>query len=225
MIEARNLKKSFKGKTVLEYAAFTIGGGEFVGFYGPSGIGKSTAARVLCGLVKPDAGEVLLDGKPIAAPGMSYDRKAGLCIQMVFQQPHAALDPVQKLGSAFRELAKARFPGITRESAAELIGSSLAEAGLDAGILARLPSQISGGEAQRVCIARCLMLSPRLLILDEATSMLDVSTQANVMGAVTRAARARGGSILLISHDRALIERVCQRIYLFEGGRTVEERV
>ncbi|MBQ4371884.1 MAG: ATP-binding cassette domain-containing protein, partial [Firmicutes bacterium] len=99
MIEARNLKKSFKGKTVLESASFSIGDGEFVGFYGPSGIGKSTAARVLCGLVKPDAGEVLLDGKPIAAPGMSYDRKAGLCIQMVFQQPHAALDPVQKLGS------------------------------------------------------------------------------------------------------------------------------
>ena len=225
MIEARDLKKAFKGKPVLEGASFSIGDGEFVGFYGPSGIGKSTAARVLCGLVRPDAGEVLLDGKLIASPGTRYDRKAGLGIQMVFQQPHAALDPVQKLGSAFRELARARFPGISREKEDSLIESSLVEAGLSSGILARLPSQISGGEAQRVCIARCLMLSPRLLILDEATSMLDVSTQANVMGAVIRAARARGGSILLISHDRALTERVCQRIYLFEGGRTVEERV
>ena len=96
--------------------------------------------------------------------------------------------------------------------------------GLDWEILNHLPRQISGGEAQRVAIARCLLLRPRLLILDEATSMLDVSTQANVLGLVRRAMGEAGGSILLISHDRALVERLCGRIYLFDEDGGLRER-
>ena len=93
----------------------------------------------------------------------------------------------------------------------------LDKVGLAPQILAHLPHQISGGEAQRVAIARCLLFRPKLLILDEATSMLDVSTQANVLGMVRRQMRESGGSILLISHDEALVKLLCDQIYVFDN--------
>ena len=90
------------------------------------------------------------------------------------------------------------------------------EVGLNMEILNHLPHQISGGEAQRIAIARCLLFKPKLLILDEATSMLDVSTQANVLALVRRVMKKHGGSVLLISHDRELVEYLCDRLYVFE---------
>ena len=91
-------------------------------------------------------------------------------------------------------------------------------------ILAHLPHQISGGEAQRVAIARCLLFRPKLLILDEATSMLDVSTQANVLGMIQRQMRESGGGILLISHDEALVKSLCDQIYVFDNTKQKERR-
>ena len=99
----------------------------------------------------------------------------------------------------------------------------MAEVGLDMGILNHLPRQISGGEAQRVAIARCLLFKPRLLILDEATSMLDVSTQANVLALVRRVMEQGGGSVLLISHDRELVDHLCDQIYIFDDHHLKEE--
>lgn len=95
--------------------------------------------------------------------------------------------------------------------------------GLEPAILTRLPHQISGGEAQRVCIAKCMLFRPRLLILDEATSMLDVSTQANVIGMVRRKMQEANGSILLISHDRPLVDHLSDRIYIFDKKQIREE--
>ena len=105
------------------------------------------------------------------------------------------------------------------------INDTLAQVGLEPGILEHLPHQISGGEAQRVAIARCLLFQPRLLILDEATSMLDVSTQANVLGVVCRLMHANGGSVLLISHDEGLVKLLCDQIYVFDNkSKTQEEK-
>ena len=95
--------------------------------------------------------------------------------------------------------------------------------GLDPGILAHLPRQISGGEAQRIAIARCLLFQPRLLILDEATSMLDVSTQANVVALVRKVMAKSRGSVLLISHDKALVDTLCNQIYVFDN-QTLKEK-
>ena len=224
MIEARGITKAFRAHTVLQDASFRIGEGETVGLYGESGIGKSTVAKILCGIYRPDAGEVLLDGKTLVSRDVPYDRKRGIVIQPVYQQPHAALDPRQKLSGAFTELV--RYHGLARTRAEEraLIERTLEEAGLDPSILAHLPHQISGGEAQRVCIAKCLLFRPRLMILDEATSMLDMSTQANVIGMVRRRMKERNGAILLISHDRALTEHLSDRIYIFENQRLKEEK-
>lgn len=222
MIEAEGLKKTFDGKLIFEDLSFQIPDGQFVGVYGRSGVGKSTLAKVLCGMTCPDGGHVSLDGVPLWDGRGRYDRKTGLRIQMVYQQPYSALDGSQKLGVGLRELIRCHRFVSGREETERLIGTLMAQVGLDMDILDHLPRQISGGEAQRVSIARCLLFRPRLLILDEATSMLDVSTQANVMALVRRVMAKNNGSVMLISHDWELVEHLCGRIYVFDGYRLKE---
>lgn len=224
MIEAAHLRKAFRKKKVLEDVSFTIQEGETVGLYGESGIGKSTVAKLLTGVCRPDGGEILLSGKLLVSSDTPYDRKSGLAIQMVFQQPDAALDPRQRISDGLSELIRYHKLAETKEEEKELTQKAVGSVGLEPAILTRLPHQISGGEAQRVCIAKCMLFRPRLLILDEATSMLDVSTQANVLAMVRESMRETGGSILLISHDRPLVEHLSDRIYMFENKRLKEER-
>ena len=217
MIEAQDLKKGFDSRLVFENAAFRIGEGEIVGIYGRSGIGKSTVAKILCGVLKPDEGIVLFDDSPLWAPDRKYDRKIGLQIQMVYQQPYSSLDPGQRIISSVYELIRYHRLAPDKSGAKRLIEDLMDEVGLDMDILNHLPHQISGGEAQRIAIAKCLLFHPRLLILDEATSMLDVSTQANVIGLVKRTMRKNNGAILLISHDKELVNYLCDQIYVFDN--------
>ena len=204
---------------VLQNVTLDIPDGQICGIFGKSGIGKSTLAKVLCGICPPDGGRILLDGQCLVSQNTPYDRKLGLSIQMVYQQPYATLDPRQKIGSGFKELI--RYHGFApRGEERALTEDVLVKVGLEPQILAHLPHQISGGEAQRVAIARCLLFRPKLLILDEATSMLDVSTQANVLGMVRRQMQEHHGSILLISHDEALVNLLCDQIYVFEKKHT-----
>ena len=175
------IDKAFDGKQVLQNVTLDIPDGQICGIFGKSGIGKSTLAKVLCGICPPDGGQILLDGQCLVSQNTPYDRKLGLSIQMVYQQPYATLDPHQKIGSGFKELI--RYHGFAPKGKERALTEDvLVKVGLEPQILAHLPHQISGGEAQRVAIARCLLFRPKLLILDEATSMLDVSTQANVLG-------------------------------------------
>ena len=194
-----------------------------IGVSGASGIGKSTLAKILCGVTAPDAGAVFLDGKLLVSPKEAYDRKRGLAIQMVYQQPYATLDPLQKIGAGLRELISYHRLTKNRQETEKLIADILAQMQLPDKILAHLPRQISGGEAQRVALARCLLLSPKLLILDEATSMLDVSTQANLLAFVKAQMIPSGGSVLFISHDRALTEFYCDTVYEFDEDHQLKE--
>lgn len=224
MIRIEELKKSFAGKLIFQHLNMEILPGQIVGVYGASGIGKSTLAKILCGVCPPEEGKIFLDGQLLYSAATAYDRKRGIQIQMVYQQPYSALDGSQKIGKGLRELISYhRFAPNAREAEA-LIHKLLSEVGLDDGILNHLPHQISGGEAQRIAIARCLLFHPRLLILDEATSMLDVSTQANIIGLVKRIILPRGGSILLISHDRELVNYLCDQIYVFDQSNLNKEK-
>lgn len=223
MLELQNCCKAFGSQTVLQNVSMTIPDGSIIGVFGASGIGKSTLAKILCGVMPPDAGEVSLDGKLLVSQKEAYDRKCVLAIQMVYQQPYASLDPSQKIGAGLRELISYHHLAENKKAAETLIADILVQMQLPAKILAHLPRQLSGGEAQRVALARCLLLRPKLLILDEATSMLDVSTQANLLALVKAQMLPNGGSVLFISHDRALTDFYCDVVYAFDEDRRLKE--
>ena len=161
MLEIKNCCKSFENQTVLQDVSLTIPDGSIIGMFGASGIGKSTLAKILCGVTAPDAGAVFLDGKLLVSQKEAYDRKRGLSIQMVYQQPYATLDPSQKIGAGLRELISYHHLAENKKAAEALIADVLTQMQLPPKILAHLPWQISGGEAQRVALARCLLLRPR----------------------------------------------------------------
>ena len=223
MLEINNCCKSFENQTVLQDVSLNIPDGSIIGVSGASGIGKSTLAKILCGVMPPDAGEVFLDGKLLVSQKEAYDRKRGLAIQMVYQQPYATLDPSQKIGAGLWELISYHRLTKNRQEMEKLIADILAQMQLPPKILAHLPRQISGGEAQRVALARAMLLSPKLLILDEATSMLDVSTQANLLALVKAQMIPSGGSVLFISHDRALTNFYCDTVYEFDETHQLKE--
>lgn len=223
MLEIKNCCKSFENQTVLQDVSLTIPGGSIIGVSGASGIGKSTLAKILCGVTAPDAGEIFLDGQLLVSEKSNYDRRWGLAIQMVYQQPYATLDPSQKIGAGLRELISYHRLTKNKQETEKLIADILAQMQLPSKILAHLPRQISGGEAQRVALARCLLLSPKLLILDEATSMLDVSTQANLLALVKAQMIPSCGSVLFISHDRALTDFYCDTVYAFDEDHRLKE--
>lgn len=224
MISIQNVCKTFGQKEILRDFSLEIPPGQIVGVYGRSGIGKSTLAKILCGIYPPEQGSIFMNDQLLVSSRKKYDRKLGIQIQMVYQQPYATLDPRQKIGGGFKELIRYHhFSAKGNEQ--KLTEELLAKVGLEPEILSHLPHQISGGEAQRVAIARCLLFQPKLLILDEATSMLDVSTQANVLGMIQRWMRKNGGSILIISHDAALINLFCTQIYRFDDKTTQKEKM
>ena len=223
MLEIKNCCKAFGDQTVLQDVSMTIHDGSIIGVSGASGIGKSTLAKILCGVTKPDKGEAFLDGQLLVSEKSNYDRRRGLSIQMVYQQPYATLDPSQKIGAGLRELIFYHRLTKNKQETEKLIADILAQMQLPPKILAHLPRQISGGEAQRVALARALLLSPKLLILDEATSMLDVSTQANLLALVKAQMIPSCGSVLFISHDRALTDFYCDTVYAFDEDHRLKE--
>lgn len=212
MIEVKGISKSFGEKKVLDNLSFYISEGETLGIYGRSGIGKTTLARILSGLTLPESGEVWFSGKLLLSKERGYDRALGSSIQMVYQHPYASLDPNQKIKDSLVELIKYHKMAKGKDEIDTLIEETLSSVNLSLSVLSHLARQISGGEAQRVALARCLLMNPKLLIMDEATSMLDVMVQANVFKEVQSTVIEKGGSVMLISHDRELVDFLSDRI-------------
>jgi len=218
MILMKDVGFSYKDKVILKNASLEIPDGCIVSLLGESGIGKSTVAKILCGLLKPSSGLVEMEGKTLVSNEKAYDRPMGLGIQMVHQHPNISLDPRQKVGAGMVEIVRFHHM-VEKGQESGLVLKTAGSVGLDSGTLNHLPMQISGGEAQRVSLARALLFSPKLLILDEATSMLDVSTQANVLGLARQVQVERGASILLITHDHELSESYSDIEYTIENKR------
>ena len=219
MISIQNIEKSFSGNPVLQDVSFDIPDGKICGVFGKSGIGKSTLAKVLCGVCPPDAGTVTLDGQTLVSADHPYDRRLGIRIQMVYQQPYATLDPSQKIGAGFTELIRYhRFRPKGEELS--LTKEMLDKVGLAPQILAHLPHQISGGEAQRVAIARCLLFRPKLLILDEATSSVDTRTEILIQQAMNNLMKGR--TSFIIAHRLSTI-RDADLILVMRDGDIVEQ--
>jgi peptide/nickel transport system ATP-binding protein len=192
--------------------------GQVVGLVGESGSGKSTLARAAVGLVAPAAGRILLDGKPVP-------RRGRRPLQMVFQDPYASLDPRMTVGESVAEAIPRGPAGTTgggrrarRDEAARLTGL----VGLPPGTVEKFPAELSGGQRQRVALARALAGRPAVIIADEITSALDVSTQGAVLNLVRDLQRELNLSMLFISHNLAVVRYVADHVAVMYQGRIVE---
>jgi peptide/nickel transport system ATP-binding protein len=190
--------------------------GESFGIVGESGSGKTTVLRAICGLAPRTAGTIALVGDaPLPAPGTKPFRRL---VQMVFQDPYGSLHPRQTVDRILAEpLAIHGIDG------AELrIERALDEVGLGSGFRYRYPHQLSGGQRQRIAIARALILEPQILLLDEPTSSLDASVQAEVLNLLEGLRERRHLTFVMVSHDLAVVTHLCERLMVMQGGRTVE---
>jgi peptide/nickel transport system ATP-binding protein len=205
----------------LHDVSLSVARGERVGIVGESGCGKSTLARVVTGLQQVSTGRVEVDGVDVTRLSGRRRRSLSRRVQMVFQDPHGALSPRRTVLDAVTEPLRAQ--GVPREQARRRAVDALRQTGLDSSIGGRRPSELSGGQAQRVGIARALVVDPDLVVLDEPTSALDVTVQAQVLDLIRRLAAERTRSFVFISHDLATVRAFCDRVVVLYLGRVVEE--
>ena len=250
LLEARGLTKQYGSSRVVDDVSLALRRGETLGLVGESGSGKSTVARMLLRLVTPTSGQLWFRGTDLLALGPRDLRAARRHMQIVFQDPYAALNPRMRVRDLLREPliihgeegdtsatwngAGEQQPSVAgagswrsrrmahREATERWLSAMLAEVGLEPSALARYPHEFSGGQRQRINIARALALRPELLVLDEPVSALDVSVGAQVINLLRDLQRTRGLTYVFISHSMPLVRYLCDRVAVMQGGRIVE---
>ena len=205
----------------LNGVSFGIPAGQSLGIVGESGSGKSTIARLVMALDRPTSGSVKLLGREFHALPRDELRKARRDVQMVFQDPYGSLDPRQTVARIVAEPLEA-LGETSRAEQRERAGESLAAVGLRTNDLDKYPHEFSGGQRQRIAIARALITRPRLIVADEPVSALDVSVQAQVLNLMQALQQQFGISYLLISHDLAVVNHLCDEVCVLHRGLVVE---
>ncbi|HEX8877943.1 MAG TPA: ATP-binding cassette domain-containing protein [Phycisphaerales bacterium] len=201
---------------------FEINQGETLGLVGESGSGKSTVGRAVLGLVDAAAGTVEFEGRDIRRLGRRELRAARRHMQMIFQDPAGSLNPRLRVGTSVGEPLVVHGVVTDRRELFRRVGALLERCGMPAASADRYPHEFSGGQRQRLAIARALALEPRLLICDEPTSALDVSIQAQILNLLTDLQRELKLSYLFISHDMNVIQHICHRVAVLLKGKIVE---
>ncbi len=231
VLEARNLRRFYPvrrglfGATAtvraLSGASFALGRGETLAVVGESGSGKSTLGRLLTLIEAPTAGVLLLDGADPAHASAAERRRLRREVQMVFQNPYGSLNPRQTIGAALEEplLVNGRMPARERRAAAR---DMMVRVGLRPEHADRYPHMFSGGQRQRVAIARALVLRPKILVLDEPVSALDVSIRAQVLNLLDDLQDELGLAYVFISHDLSVVRHIADRILVIYLGHAVE---
>lgn len=226
VLEVRNLRAEHRGRGQRVVAAsdvsFTIQRGECVALVGESGSGKTTIARTLAGLHQIAGGELLLNGSSLAGRASRRTREQRQLVQMIFQNPAEALNPRQTVGEALTRPATL-LRGFGRADAKTEALRLLNLVRLPSRTLTRLPGELSGGEQQRIGIARALAADPALIICDEITSALDVSVQAAVLGFLDTLRQESGVSLLMITHDLGVVASTAQQVVVLERGLICEQ--
>ena len=208
--------------TAVDDVSFTLESGEMLGLVGESGCGKSTLGRAILRLVPLAAGEMHWQGRRIDQLGRKEFRGLRRGLQLVFQDPHACLDPRMTIVESVAEPLRSFEPGLSSTQRIERATALLDEVGLPPELSHRYPHQASGGQLQRAVIARALIVDPRLVVCDEPVSALDVSVQGQIVNLLARIRRERGLASLFISHNLAVVAGLCERVMVMYLGRIVE---
>ena len=220
VLKVQHLSKKYTRAKVsvdaLKDVSFSLHDREILGIVGESGSGKSTILKMVSGLETPDKGEIFLDGKPLPARRTKEDYKA---MQMIFQDAAGSFHPRRKIAASIRETVR-NLSG----SRAEFDLAGLLElVHIEPELAECYPRELSGGQCQRFAIARAMAVEPRILLCDEITSALDVSTQAEILQLMSSICRMREMSVLFVSHDLAVIRCLCDRVIVMHDGEIVEE--
>ena len=232
VLKADRLTKSFRrgglwgggiSHKAVDDVTFALKGGETLAIVGESGSGKSTTARMVMRLLDADEGCVHLLGEEITSATGKALRMLRKDIQMVFQDPFASLNPRMRIVETVGEGLRVHHPEMNRQQRREKVTETLALCGIGEEALDRYPHQFSGGQRQRVGIARALIVEPKVLVLDEPVSALDVSVQAQILNLLKRIQQERNLSYLFISHDLSVIRHVADRVAVMFAGSVVEQ--
>ncbi|SLN37819.1 oligopeptide/dipeptide ABC transporter ATP-binding protein [Roseisalinus antarcticus] len=202
--------------------SFDLEPGQTVGLVGESGSGKSTVARALVGTVPASGGQILFEGQDLAAMSPQERRRHRKDVQMVFQDPLAALNPRMTVGDIVAEPLVTHHPETSRAEVKKRVGDIMERVGLLPNLVNRYPHEFSGGQCQRIGIARALVMKPKLLICDEPVSALDVSVQAQVVNLLRDLQRDMGLSMIFIAHDLSVVKHISDRIVVMYLGRIME---
>lgn len=226
LITRFDVETGFWGKVkrrvhAVEQVSFNLYPGETLGLVGESGCGKSTIGRSLIGLETPRSGSIMFNGQELTQVSGSQLQKLRRNIQYVFQDPYAALDPRLTVGFSIMEPLLIHKV-CSRQEAERRVGELLERVDLDPAMAVRYPHEFSGGQRQRVCIARALAMNPEIIIADESVSALDVSVRAQIINLLLALQKEFRIAFLFISHDMAVIERVCHRVAVMYLGQIVE---
>jgi oligopeptide transport system ATP-binding protein len=234
VLRVENLVKHFHGKhggpfsrkravvQAVDDVSFDLHPGETLGIVGESGCGKSTLARTLVRLTEPTAGHAWFEGRDIFALDREQLRAVRNDIQMIFQDPYSSVNPRLTIEAIVAEAWDAHPDAVPKDARRQKVIELLDRVGLDADALLRRPREFSGGQLQRIGIARALAVDPRLLICDEPVSALDVSIQAQVLNLLKELQRERNVAYVFISHDLAVVQQVADRIAVMYLGKIVE---
>ena len=202
--------------------SFQLRAGETLGVVGESGCGKSTLARAILQLLPPDSGKVVWLGRDLTQQTQTAIRGARKDFQIVFQDPLASLDPRMPIGLSIAEPLQALEPGLSRNAVRARVAAMMERVGLDPRWINRYPHELSGGQNQRVGIARAMILNPKLVVCDEAVSALDVSIQAQIVALVRSLQAESGMAMIFISHDLSVVRQLSHRVMVLYLGRVVE---
>ncbi|GJF27935.1 dipeptide/oligopeptide/nickel ABC transporter ATP-binding protein [Kitasatospora sp. NE20-6] len=213
--------KRYGSETALDGVSLTVAPGETVGLVGESGSGKSTLARLALGLLAPDGGTVRFAGHDPYRLRGRRDRAVRARLQFVPQHPRGSLNPALRAGEAVASAL--RLHGTPRGERAEGVARLLRQVGLDPALARRYPRELSGGQLQRVAVARALATRPDLVVCDEPTSALDRSVQARLLDLLTELQESQGLAYLFISHDLAVVRHLAHRVLVLRRGRVLEE--